>query len=86
MSLEGTKMNVKDYIFKYLEDPENYIKLQPEFLESLINLLIFLLKRGFLVIEEIAEIRLAIFSFIKYFISIDHKHKFSNIAEILLTQ
>ena len=43
MTLEGGKRTIKDYIFKYLEDPENYIKLQPDFLESLINLLIFLI-------------------------------------------
>jgi hypothetical protein len=43
MTLEGGRRNLKDYIFKYMEDPENYIKIQPDFLESLLDLLIFLI-------------------------------------------
>lgn len=84
MTLEGGRRNLKDYIFKYLEDPENYINIQPEFLESLLDLLIFLIKRGFLIVQEIAEIKLAIFNFLKYFMSNDFKEKFKGIAEFLI--
>lgn len=84
MTLEGGRRNLKDYIFKYLEDPENYIKIQPEFLESLLDLLIFLIKRGFLVVQEIAEIKFAIFSFLKYFMSSNTKGKFQGLAELLI--
>jgi hypothetical protein len=84
MTLEGGKRNIKEFIFKYLEDPENYIRPAPDFLESLINLLIFLLQRGFFVIEEIAEIRLAIFNFLKYLISHDPAKKLTDITEALI--
>jgi hypothetical protein len=84
MTLEGGRRNLKDYIFKYLEDPENYINIESEFLESLLDLLIFLIKRGFLVVQEISEIKLAIFNFLKYFMANDFKEKFKGLAEFLI--
>lgn len=79
-----TKKTIKDFIFDYLENPENYIRLQPEFLESLLELMGFLVKRGFLYVKEIAEIRLALFNFLKFFLSSSKfKKKFFFISTLL---
>lgn len=77
------KNDLKDFIFNYLENPENYIRLQPEFLESLLDLMGFLVKRGFLYVKEIAEIRLALFNFLKFFLSSKLKKKFFVLSRFL---
>ena len=84
MKVEGGKRSLKEYIFQYLEDPENYIKTQPDFLESIIDLLIFLLKRGFFNVQEISELQLAIFNFLKYFMAYQNKPRIQQITDLLI--
>ena len=73
--------NLMKFLFDYISNPENYIKLQPKLLESLLNLLNFFVDRGFLLIEDIAYARLSLFNFLKFFLSSRFKDKIEVIFE-----
>ena len=83
--MEVTKQkNLKDYIFSYLQNPENYIRIQPEFLESLLDFLIFLIKRQFFLVKEIADLKYALFNFLKYFLSYSKTEVLSNLTDLMM--
>lgn len=78
------KKNLIKFLFDYLNNPENYLKLQPQLLESLLNLLNFFLDRGFLIVEDIAHARLALFNFLKFFLAGRFKEKLKSLTQLLL--
>lgn len=75
--------DVSKYLFEYLNNPENYIKIEPSLVESFINLLNFFLDRGFLVVQDIAYAKMSVFNFLKYFLSTQYKHKLKMIIDLL---
>ena len=78
------KSNLKDFVFTYLQNPENYIRLQPNFLESLLDFAIFLIKRQFFLVREISDLKYALFNFLKYFMSFSKSDMMSNLTEIMM--
>lgn len=84
MFIEDKHFNLKSYIYKYLQNPANYIQLQPRFLESLLDLIIYLIQRGFLTVKEIADLKYSLFHFIKFFISATYTNKFKGLADFLV--
>ena len=80
---KSVNSDLSKYLFEYLNNPENYIKIEPRLVESFINLLNFFLDRGFLVVQDIAYAKVSIFNFLKYFLSTQYKHKLKMIIDLL---
>jgi hypothetical protein len=80
---KSVNSDLSKYLFDYLNNPENYIKIEPRLVESFINLLNFFLDRGFLVVQDIAYAKMSIFNFLKYFLSTQYKHKLKKLIDLL---
>lgn len=66
---KGQGYSLKSYILTYLSNPMNCILLKPKSLDSLLQILIFMIKRGLVSNEEILVYQTIIFHFIQNMVS-----------------